>query len=162
MLATSTSRLHVAEHAIFCQLHFSGRVSPGRQTLPHLSIPFRKGWVSRLARCSLPHPRHRRFYLSQDPRPTLYLGRVAPGRMGHRWYCHMADTREARPRRRQNRDCNIRTNPRQTRRAALPNYLIDVTRASSLLERHIYIYFFTTIPEFSEFYFRERRKDDVR
>jgi len=107
MLATFALRLHDAEHAIFCQLHFSGRVSRFRRTFRFrfVKVGFR-GLQDALSRTPVVgRSTYRRI-------PHLF---ASLGRMGHRWYCHMADTRgqaseAAKPR------LHIRTNPRQTRR----------------------------------------------
>lgn len=76
---------------------------------PHLSIPFRKGWVSRLARCSLPHPCRRSTYRRIPVPPRCSVAWATDGIVI--WQTHRARPPEAaKPR------LYIRTNPRQTRR----------------------------------------------
>lgn len=102
---------------------------------PHLSIPFRKGWVSRLARCSLPHPCRRSTYRRIPVPPRCSVAWATDGIVI--WQTH----RRPGLRRRQNRDCtSAQIHDRLD--ADSPSQLSNRRHANGLVERHVYIFFF--------------------
>lgn len=109
MLATSAFRLHGGACDILPAAFFGGRVSLRRTFRFHfVKVGFRG------LQDALPHPCRRLLPIAGSPVRLGVPLRAALGRMGHRWYCHMADTQgqaseAAKPR------LHIRTNPRQTR-----------------------------------------------
>jgi hypothetical protein len=108
-------------YSLLCQLYFFPAPPPGRTFRFHL---VRLGFKA----CKmLPHPR--RSYLSRDPL-LCSLG------MGHRWYCHMADTGQASKPRSETAIVRPHKSTADPARALLPNYLIDITRIVALVSTH--------------------------